>query len=181
MAFRIPHFAFLILLATALSARADGGAVLSQQKTGPWLVTLFGSPTPLRAGPADLSVMIQDATTGAPILDQPVSVKVQATTVPGSEAWMPPCCSMKKSVGVVAATHAAAQNKLLYAANVILPASGPHDVIVQIGSLDDGRILSTRLDVQPPAPPLSSYWAFLAAPPVFVGLFALNQRLRRRA
>jgi hypothetical protein len=178
----IGHWSLVIgyLLASALCARADGGSVLSQQKAGPWLVTLFGSPTPLRAGPADLSVMIQDAATGAPVLDQSVSVKVQATATPGSEAWMPPCCSMKQSAGVVAATHAAAQNKLLYAANVILPASGPHDVIVQIGKADDAEILEAKLDVQPPAPPLSNYWAFLAAPPLLVGAFALNQRLRRR-
>lgn len=176
--------AFLIstfLLVLSSSAFADGGAVLSQQKAGPWLVTLFGSPTPLRAGPADLSVMIQDAATGAPVLDQSVSVKVQATATPGSEAWMPPCCTMKKSTGIVAATHAAAQNKLLYAANIILPASGPRDAIIQIGAGDDAEILETKLEVQPPAPPLSSYWAFLAAPPLLVGAFALNQRLRRRS
>jgi hypothetical protein len=168
------------LLASALCAFADGGAVISQQKAGPWLVTLFGSPTPLRAGPADLSVMIQDSATGAPVLDQPVSVKVQATATPGSEAWMPPCCSMKKDAGIVAATHAAAQNKLLYAANIILPASGAHDVIIRIGKPEDAEILTANLDVQPPAAPLSHYWTFLAAPPLLIGLFALNQRLRRR-
>jgi hypothetical protein len=179
----IGHRALVIgfLLASALCARADGGAVLSQQKAGPWLVTLFGAPSPLRAGPADLSVMIQNAATGAPVLDQSVSLMIQASVSPESEAWVPPCCSMKKASGVVAATHAAAQNKLLYAANVILPASGPHELVVRIGKSEDAEILTAKLDVQPPAAPISHYWTWLAAPPLLIGVFALNQRLRRRS
>jgi hypothetical protein len=179
----IGHWSLVIgcLLASALCARADGGAVLAQEKAGPWLVTLFGSPAPLRAGPADLSVMVQDASTGAPVLAQRVSLKVQAAASPGSEAWVPPCCSMKKNVGVVEATHAAAQNKLLYAANLILPSSGAHDVIVRIGGdSPTSELLTVPVKVEPPAPPLSHYWAWLAAPPLLVVVFGLNQRLRRR-
>jgi hypothetical protein len=179
----IGHWSLVIgcLLASMLCAQADGGAVLAQEKAGPWLVTLFGSPTPLRAGPADLSVMVQDAATGAPVLAERVSLKVQASASPGSEAWVPPCCSMKKAAGVVEATHAAAQNKLLYAANVILPASGAHDVIVRIGGgSPSSELLTVPVKVEPPAPPLSHYWAWLAAPPLLVVVFGLNQRLRRR-
>jgi len=168
-----------LLLVPASRLLADGGAVLTQQKTGPYLVTLFGSPAPLRAGPADLSVMIQDAATGAPVLDQSVSIKVQAAVDPHSTAWVPPCCSMRTMTGVVPATHAAAQNKLLYAANVILPSSGPHELIVRIGG-DSSEILTTSLAVEPPAPPVTSYWMYLALPPVLIGAFALNQRIRRR-
>lgn len=168
----------LLLIPTSRTL-ADGGAVLTQQKTGPYLVTLFGSPTPLRAGPADLSVMVQDAATGNPVLDQSVSIKVQAAVDPHSTAWVPPCCSMRTMTGVVPATHDAAQNKLLYAANVVLPSSGVHEVIVRIGG-DTGEILSTTLSVEPPAPPVTSYWMYLALPPVFIGAFALNQRIRRR-
>ncbi|MGH8047579.1 MAG: hypothetical protein ACREKL_10055 [Chthoniobacterales bacterium] len=161
-----------------MAARGDGGAVLSQQNSGPYRVTLFGSPSPLRAGPADLSVMIQDAKTGDPVLDQSVTINVQAAANPKSEAWVPPCCSMKTIAGTVAATHENAQNKLLYAANVALPASGEHDIIVKIG--DEGAPLESKVAVQPPSAPASSYWAWLAAPPLFIGVFALNQRLRRR-
>ena len=169
----------LALLASVRPALADGGAVLSQQTSGPYRITLFGSPAPLRAGPADLSVMIQDAKTGEPVLDQSVSLKVRSTVDSSSEAWVPPCCSMKVSDGLLPATHAAAQNKLLYAANVILPASGPHDFLVSVGGAD-GETIQASIDIQPPPAPLTAYWAYLAFPPLFIGVFAMNQRLRRR-
>jgi hypothetical protein len=165
----LPHFAF-----------ADGGAVIKQQISGPYRVTLFGSPSPLRAGPADLSVMIQDAKTGEPVLNQSVAIDVKAALDSTSTAWLPPCCSMAKSAGTVTATHANAQNKLLYAANIVLPASGLHDITVQIGDATAPSIES-KIDVQPPSAPAASYWAYLAAPPLFIGIFALNQRLRRRS
>jgi hypothetical protein len=177
--FRIPHFACPILLAAAMAARGDGGSVLSQQTSGPYRITLFGSPSPLRAGPADLSVMIQDAKTGEPVLDQSVAIDVQAALNPGSTAWLPPCCSMAKSLGAVTATHASAQNKLLYAANIVLPSSGLHDITVRVGG-DKGPTLEGKIDVQSPVTPAASYWACLAAPPLLIGIFALNQRLRRK-
>jgi len=49
----IGHWASVIgFLACALiqESRADGGAVLTQEVVGPYRVTLFGSPSPLRAG-----------------------------------------------------------------------------------------------------------------------------------
>jgi len=185
MRFGIGHWVLGIgFLACALihESRADGGAVLTQEVVGPYRVTLFGSPSPLRAGPADLSVMLQDAKTGEPILDRAVTLKIAAAASPGSEAWVPPCCSMKTTSGAVTATHAAAQNKLLYAANVLLPASGPHAITITVNdSSSQPSTLNSQLTIEPPAPPLTNYWAFLAFPPLLVGGFALNQRLRRRA
>jgi hypothetical protein len=175
----IGHWSLVIgfLLAAIPSAFADGGAVLSQATAGSYRITLFGSPSPLRAGPVDLSVMLQDAKTGEPVLDRPVTITVRAASNQKTEAWVPPCCSMKTQSAAVAATHAAAQNKLLYAANLILPASGPHDLVVQIGDLS----AESRIDVKPPLSAGASTWPWLAAPPLLVGLFALNQRLRRRS
>lgn len=170
--------AFLCASSCAAFAFADGGAVLAQQIAGPYRVTLFGSPSPLRAGPADLSVMLQDAKTGEPVLDRAVTIKITAAAEPGSTAWVPPCCSMKTTAGTVAATHDAAQNKLLYAANVTIPASGAHDLTIRVG--DDEEFLRTRVAVAAPLPPLSVYWAYLAFPPLAIIGFAANQRLRRR-
>lgn len=166
------------LLAATRPAFADGGVVLSQKISGPYRITLFASPFPLRAGPADLSVMIQDASTGEPVLDQSVSIDVQASAASRGSAWLPPCCSMAASKGAVPATHGNAQNKLLYAANLTLPASGPHDISVAIGG--SPAALKIEVDVEPPPAPVSAYWPYLAAPPLLIGLFALNQRLRRR-
>ena len=48
---------------------ADGGAVQFRRQTGPVIITLFSAPVPLRAGPADLSVLVQNARDGSPILN----------------------------------------------------------------------------------------------------------------
>ncbi len=184
---RLPLFPFsparilpaLILAACTSAASADGGAVLSQQITGPYRVTVFGSPSPLRAGPADLSVLVQDAGTGDPVLDRRITIEVTAASPSPSEAWVPPCCSMKTPAGTIAATHAAAQNKLLYAANLLIPASGPHEITVLVDPA--APPVRVAAEVRPPAPPLEAYWAYLAFPPLAIFGFALNQRLRRRS
>ena len=56
----------LMILATLLvplSARADGGLARLVVDSGEFRLTVFSSPTPLRAGPVDLSVMVQDRET----------------------------------------------------------------------------------------------------------------------
>ena len=165
------------------SAFADGGAVLAEKIQGPYRITLFGSPAPLRAGAADLSVFIQDAKTGEPILDRVVTVQLKAAAAAvGTEAWVPPCCSMKFNTHPVAATHAAAQNKLLYAANLLIPSSGPHEILVRIGDHpDDAPLVTAPVEIAAALPPATTFWAYLAFPPVAIIGFALNQRLRRRA
>lgn len=177
------------LLAVAFPAFADGGAVLREEISGPYRLTIFGAPVPLRAGPADLSVLVQDAQSGTPVLNQHVEISVTAPAAApaeGTEAWVPPCCSMKVKAAAVTATHAAAQNKLLYAANVVIPASGPHDITVTVRAPDgdpEKPALATGVataQVAPPAPPLTAYWAYLLAPPFLIAGFALHQRLRHR-
>ncbi len=191
---RLPGFAgphpfplfLLFLVLFSPSAFADGGTVLAQQTVGPYRITLFGDPTPLRAGPADLSVLVQDAKTLAPVLNQRVEITVSAPAVtdPKAEAWVPPCCSMKKSVTTAEATHAAAQNKLLSAANLVLPASGPHELTVALRPANapaaEPTLLTARVEIAPPTPPASAYWPYLALPPFLIGGFVLHQRLRRR-
>jgi len=156
---------------------ADGGVVLAQKISGPYQITLFGSPSPLRAGPADLSVFVQDLKTGNAVLDSNIQIQIQAKTEGGGEAWVPPCCSMMKSASTMTATHDAAQNRLLYAANTIISASGTHQISVR---LNDEDVLSTPVEISPALPPLTHYWAFLAFPPLAIVGFTLNQRLRRR-
>lgn len=167
----------LLLSAAMQGARADGGVVLAQQTSGPYRITLFGSPSPLRAGPADLSVFVQNAQTGDAVLDPKVQIQVQAASGDAGVAWLPPCCSMKAAASTMAATHEAAQNKLLYAANTIIPASGAHKILVR---LDDAEVLSAPVEIAPAQPPLAHYWSYLALPPLAIAGFALNQRLRRR-
>ncbi len=91
---------------------ADGGTLLFRKPAGPFVLTAFSSPAPLRVGRADLSIMVQKENDQSTVLDAVVSVR------------------LKRSVGgtiveiVAPATHARATNKLLYAANVTLPSAG---------------------------------------------------------
>src|SRR5205807_10591008 len=45
-------------------ARADGGAVRLCERAGNYQIAVFTTPTPFRAGPVDVSVLLQDAATG---------------------------------------------------------------------------------------------------------------------
>jgi hypothetical protein len=53
------RFTPLILICIAWSADgafADGGLIRAQRRTADHLLTVFTSPTPLRAGPVDISI-----------------------------------------------------------------------------------------------------------------------------
>ena len=108
---RVPGRLLVLAVAAASAPRvfADGGAVQFRQETGPFLVTLFAAPAPLRAGPVDLSVMVQDRTSLEPVLDADVSLRLSAEGGPGSSARL---------------TRANAQNKLLYAAPIDISKAG---------------------------------------------------------
>lgn len=59
-------------------AGADGGTLrFSEEKDG-YRIAVFTTPTPLRAGPVDISVLVQNAATGEPESGVQISVKVQS-------------------------------------------------------------------------------------------------------
>src|SRR6516162_2912160 len=83
-------------------ARADGGAVRLRERAGGYQVTVFTAPTPFRAGPVDVSVLVLDAATGEYVPGARVTVRLTARGT-GDVLECP-------------ATAAAATNKLLRAA-----------------------------------------------------------------
>ena len=64
----------LLLLLVPHLAFADGGAILTRQTINDLDVTVFAAPLPLRAGPVDVSVLVQDAKTTKPLLDAQVEI-----------------------------------------------------------------------------------------------------------
>src|SRR5215469_9783232 len=82
--------------------KADGGAVRLREQAGAYQVTVFTSPTPFRAGPVDVSVLVQDAATGECVPEARVSVRLTARGT-GDMLEYP-------------ATREAATNKLFHAA-----------------------------------------------------------------
>src|SRR5947209_860762 len=99
-------------------ARADGGAVRLCERASGYQIAVFTSPTPLRAGPVDVSVLVQDAATGECVPDARVTVRLTAPE--GGRALEFP------------ATTEAATNKLFRAAEFQLPEPGWWDVTVAV-------------------------------------------------
>ena len=91
------------------TAAADGGSMLLSGQGGEYRISVFTAPTPFRVGPVDVSVLVQDASTGNPMTQVQVRVRM---TKPGRPALEYP------------ATSEAATNKLLHAAQFVLSEAG---------------------------------------------------------
>src|SRR5882724_4523088 len=124
----------LLLLAQAV-ALADGGAVQLRQKTGGFLVTVFTSPTPLAAGPVDVSVLIQTRDELEPVLDANVTLLLR-----------------EEDSGIELherLTREQARNKLLYAAMVYFSRSGKWHMVVKVARDGAYTLAAGDLDVAP--------------------------------
>ena len=155
----------ILILTIAPRLLADGGAVLVREQSGSFIVTVFASPVPLRAGPVDVSVMIQDASTGQPVLDADVRLEFDHA------AGRPVAAQ---------ATHDQAQNKLLYAARLNLPDSGKWAIAVTVSRSNTPATIRGTLDVAPAQSAAGAYWRYIAFPPVMIALFTLREWLIRR-
>jgi hypothetical protein len=157
--------AALLLAAFAARVRADGGRMRLKQTSGPFAVTVFTTPEPLAVGPGDVSVLVQDAATGAVLLDADVAVRVRA---PGASVF-------------VERTASRGTNRLLRAAAVAFDAPGRWDYEVVVRrSPARGEIRGT-IDVAPAISRWRTAWPFLAVPLIAVALFLAGARRRRRA
>jgi hypothetical protein len=148
--------------------------VCVSRPAGPFVLTVFTAPTPLSVGRADVSVMVQDRSSLAPVLDARVALKL--TFAAGGREPLR-----------VEATRAHATNRLLYAATVTLPAAGEWRLRARAQGQGTRGEVACRLPVGAGGPRVLPYWPWLALPPLAVALYLLNdhlarrQRLRRRA
>ena len=161
--------AVLAVLTLPAATLADGGLVRVSQVAGPFTVSVFTSPTPLRVGPVDISVLVQDAANGDVLDDAAVTVTLRprnGTATPVSAA----------------ATRAQATNKLLYAALLPLPAAGAWEIEVAVTWRGASATLPFAVDADPPLPPWRAYWPYLTLPLAGIAVYALHQwlTLRRR-
>jgi hypothetical protein len=139
-------------------AQAHGAFAQFTKASGPFVITVFTAPSPLRPGPVDISLLIQNREDEQPVLDCVALVQLRkddATSI-RSEA-----------------THEAAQNKLLYAAQVKVPESGVWELEAAITHESGSADVGGAFTVAPSNPVIVAYWRSLA-------LFALNQWLKRR-
>lgn len=150
----------LLLIASGLLP-ADGGIVLLHREAGPYAVTVFASPSPPRTGTIDMSVLVQTSETLDPVLDAAVPIVL---TNGSSEIR-------------ALATHAQAQNKMLYAASVLLDRPGDWRYKVTINGISVAGVIA----VAPQMPKAAAYAGYLALPFFCLAILALHQWLSLNA
>ena len=116
----------------------DGAIVRMEGASGPFRVSIFTASGSVLAGPADISVLVQDRESGETILDATVDVGVQpADGSGGGES--------------VRASRNRSTNKLLHAATVNLPSPGSWELRVSVQRGGDQCTFSAWLQVPPPS------------------------------
>jgi hypothetical protein len=155
-----------LLLILPEMVQADGGTVRWSQRQGDYRITVFTSPTPFRAGPVDVSVLIQDAG-GEPIAGVPVRVRMTPRDHPEGEIRQ-------------LATTEAATNKLFHAAVFDLPQAGWWDVEIVIEGLQQPLVAHFAIEADEPLPRLGEMTAWIAWPAGAILLFLVHQWLVRR-
>jgi len=158
----------VMLLWAAAVLFADGGTLLFRKPAGSFVVTAFSEPAPMRAGKADLSVMVEKTGDQSTVLDADVKLRLKKTEA-GSIVEI-----------VVPATHGHATNKLLYAASLTLPSTGMWRMTVDVREKGEEASAAGDLDVLPAEPPLMAHWPLFAVVPLMILFFLLNQWLKSR-
>ena len=116
-----------LLIAITTPLLANGGTVrISREPAGPYLVSVMSSPTPLRTGELDISVLVQDSTEE---VVPGVPVRVEAVPLTGGGE------SIRH-----AATRQQATNKFFLAAKFDVEAPGEWEFRVRVGEPEAGTV-----------------------------------------
>ncbi len=170
---RVRTLLSLFLLALAAPARGDGGTLRLSERAGPYRVSIFTAPEPLRVGPADISVLVQDAGSGAPVADVVVRLPLWPAEASGGR--------QAAEALLYTATTKQAVNKLLRAAAVEFPTARPWRIAVDIEGPRGPAYCAVEVDVAGPLPRWRQMWPWFSWPVVPIILFILHQLLRPRS
>jgi hypothetical protein len=146
---------------------ADGGALRLSEEKGNYQIAVFTSPTPLRAGPVDISVLVQNAATHELVSDVQIVIKAARRDERGAVLRRP-------------ATFEAATNKLFQAAGLDLNEPGWWRVEVNLdGPLGEASI-ALDIEAEKPLPRYLAMWPWLTWPALPILLFGAHQFLVSR-
>jgi hypothetical protein len=157
-----PLCSLAAFLLWATAAYGDGGTMLLHQDAGAFTVTLFAAPQPLRTGDADLSVMVQDRSSGEVLLDPTVAITV------GTEQ-------------TVRLQRGEATNRLLQAATVHFSKPGEWRLAISVQRGSDSAQLSTECTVEPDRSRATLVWFYVLLPVGIILLFVIHQALKLRS
>jgi hypothetical protein len=161
--------AWFALDAAASVAFADGGMIRFSERRGDQLITVFTTPTPLRAGPVDVSVLMQDADTSRPLTDLPVVV------------YAHPIQNTLRKIAAPATTEAAS-NKLMCAVALDLTEPGWWHVEIVVDGVEQDPPIAFDVEVVEALPPWLHMGLWIGWPLAVIAVFAIHQLLacRRR-
>jgi hypothetical protein len=134
------------------------------ERQGGYRISVFVSPDPLRAGPIDISVLLQDAETGSAITNAQTMVSLKPSSRRG------------RTIRTVA-TNEAATNKLLSAAVVELPETGSWDVEIACLAEHGPARVEFRADAGPRLTAWLNVWPWFSWPAAVVILFGFHRWL----
>jgi hypothetical protein len=160
--------ACLMLAMGATAARADGGAMLLHQDAGAFTITLFAAPQPLHTGAADLSVMVQDRSSGQILLD-PV---IDLTLAPPASGGTPQ---------TVRLTKGQASNRLLHASTVHFSSIGKWRLTLSVRRGNETAQPVTECTVEPDHSRATLVWFYVLLPVAIILLFVIHQVLKLRS
>jgi hypothetical protein len=157
----------VFLFQPLVALQADGGAVRFSERRGDYRITVFTSPTPLRAGQVDVSVFVQDTATGEPVADAQIAVRALARERPEAAIEQ-------------RATTDAATNKLFQAAHFDLPEAGWWDVTIIVEGLREPIEVYFEMEADQPLPRVWEMTLWIAWPAVVVVVFFVHKWLVQR-
>jgi hypothetical protein len=141
-------------------AFADAGAVRASQRHGNRQITVFTDPTPLRVGPVDVGILVQDIDTGGAILGDAIDIDVRPLGNPSV-------------AHKYRATNEAASNKLLQSAHFDLPCAGQCKFKINVQGPQDLAQIHFAADIAEPLPPWQELWPWFCWPFLIVVLFVV--------
>jgi hypothetical protein len=151
-----------LILATCQKALADGGTIRLSETKGDYRISVFTAPNPFRAGPVEVSVLVQDAATGDPSPNVNVGLLAAPRQRPGE-------------VRRYSATTDAATNKLFQSATFELPAPGSWNFEIDVEGAHGAAKVSFDVEAADRLPRWLSLWPWFSWPFVAVLLFAVHQ------
>jgi hypothetical protein len=156
--------ACLLLGTWCTLARADGGMMRLSSKQSGYQITVFTAPTPIRAGVVDVSVFVQDASTGNPMTQVRVTVRMIK--------------SAKLALEYPATTESAT-NKLFHAAQFELPEPGRWNMQVKVKGSHGLALIACEVEAAEPLPRWREIWPWFGWPALAIALFSIHQVFSR--
>jgi hypothetical protein len=158
----------VVVCAAPSAVWADGGTLRLAEVKGHHHIMVFTAPTPLRAGPVEVSVLVREAPNNLP-REVPVVVRAHPVGEPGQ------CLSAP-------VVPEATTNRLLQAARLELPHGGRWCIEVEVQGVSEPLRFEVEVDESLPA--WASFAPWVGWPFVVVLLFAIHlalvQRRRRK-